>query len=84
MDFTLTKEGFIKGDKIFDKDREMTGELLIEEFDIPFTAVDLDIKSGKRPTLPRMIYTKYYGVLLPFTDLLSLIELKTTYSSMAV
>lgn len=47
MDFTLTKEGFIKGDKIFDKHREMTGELLIEEFDIPFTAVALDIKSGK-------------------------------------
>ena len=47
MDFTLTKEGFIKGDKIFDKHREMTGELLIEEFNIPFTAVALDIKSGK-------------------------------------
>jgi NTE family protein len=47
MDFTLIKEGFIKGDKIFDKHREMTGELLIEEFDIPFTAVALDIKSGK-------------------------------------
>jgi NTE family protein len=47
MDFTLTKKGFIKGDKIFDKHREMTGELLIEEFDIPFTAVALDIKSGK-------------------------------------
>ena len=25
----------------------MKGELLIEEFDIPFTAVALDIKSGK-------------------------------------
>ena len=25
----------------------MTGELLIEEFNIPFTAVALDIKSGK-------------------------------------
>ena len=47
MDFTLTKEGFIKGDKIFNKHREMTGELLIEEFNIPFTAVALDIKSGK-------------------------------------
>ena len=47
MDFTLTKEGFIKGDKIFNKHREMTGELLIEDFDIPFTAVALDIKSGK-------------------------------------
>ena len=84
MDFTLTKEGFIKGDKIFNKDREMTGELLIEEFDIPFTAVALDIKSGKRSTLPRVIYTTHYGVLLPFPDLLPLIEPKATYSSMAV
>ena len=32
----------------------------------------------------RVIYTKHYGVLLPFPDLLSLIEPKATYSSMAV
>ena len=47
MDFTLTKEGFIKGDKIFNKHREMTGDLLIEEFEIPFTAVAVDIISGE-------------------------------------
>jgi NTE family protein len=47
MDFTLTKEGFIKGEKIFNKHREMTGELCIEDFNIPFTAVAVDIVTGK-------------------------------------
>ncbi|NET32093.1 MAG: esterase [Cyanothece sp. SIO1E1] len=46
-DFTLKKEGFVKGEKIFDKHREMTGHLMIEDFSIPFTAVSADIKSGK-------------------------------------
>lgn len=46
-DFTLKKEGFVKGEKIFAKHREMTGELNIEDFNIPFTAVSVDVKSGK-------------------------------------
>ncbi|MCG8372769.1 MAG: patatin-like phospholipase family protein [Balneolales bacterium] len=46
-DFTLKKGGFVKGEKIFDRHREMTGHLNIEDFSIPFTAVSVDIKSGK-------------------------------------
>lgn len=46
-DFTLKKEGFVKGEKIFAKHREMTGDLNIEDFNIPFTAVSVDVKSGK-------------------------------------
>jgi NTE family protein len=46
-DFTLKREGFVKGEKIFAKHREMTGDLNIEDFDIPFTAVSVDMKSGK-------------------------------------
>lgn len=46
-DFTLNKGGFIKGEKIFAKHRDMTGNLNIENFHIPFTAVAADIKSGK-------------------------------------
>lgn len=44
MDFTFTKQGFVKGEKIFDKHKEMTGALNIEDFNIPFTAVATDIK----------------------------------------
>ncbi len=46
-DFTLKREGFVKGEKIFAKHREMTGDLNIEDFKIPFTAVSVDVKSGK-------------------------------------
>ena len=47
MDFTFTKKGFVKGEKIFDKHREMTGNLNIEDFSIPFTAVATDMKHKK-------------------------------------
>lgn len=46
-DFTFKKEGFVKGEKIFAKHREMTGDLNIEEFKIPFTAIAADVKGGK-------------------------------------
>lgn len=46
-DFTLKKEGFVKGEKVFSKHREITGDLNIEDFDIPFTVVSVDVKSGK-------------------------------------
>lgn len=47
MDFTFTKQGFLKGEKIFSKMKEMTGHLNIEDFKIPFTAVATDMKNNK-------------------------------------
>ncbi len=47
MDFTLTRQGFVKGEKIFAKHKEMTGELKIEDFPIPFTAVATDMKHNE-------------------------------------
>tara|TARA_R110000868_G_scaffold306734_1_gene568007 strand:+ start:38249 stop:39115 length:867 start_codon:yes stop_codon:yes gene_type:complete len=44
LDFTFTKQGFVKGEKIFDKHKELMGNLNIEDFDIPFTAVATDMK----------------------------------------
>jgi NTE family protein len=46
-DFTFTKMGFIKGEKLFAKHREVTGDLFIEDFPIPFTAVATDMKSNE-------------------------------------
>jgi len=47
FDFTFTTQGFVKGDKIFHKIQEFTGEQLIEELKIPFTAVSTDILNKK-------------------------------------
>ena len=47
MDFTFTKQGFVKGEKIFAKLKEMTGDLNIEDFKIPFTVVATDMKNNK-------------------------------------
>lgn len=43
MDFTLARQGFLKGDKIFSILKEVTGDHLIEELRIPFTAVAADM-----------------------------------------
>ncbi len=43
MDFTLTTQGFLKGEKIFSTILDMCGQQEIENFDIPFTAVATDL-----------------------------------------
>lgn len=47
MDFTFTKQGFVKGEKLFAKHLEVTGKQNIEDFRIPFTAVATDMKHNK-------------------------------------
>lgn len=44
LDFTFTKQGFVKGEKLFAKHIEVTGNESIEEFKIPFTAVATDMR----------------------------------------
>jgi len=43
MDFTISSQGIIKGDRILSMLKEMIGEQNIEDLDIPFTAVATDI-----------------------------------------
>ena len=47
LDFTFTKQGFVKGEKLFAKHLEVTGKFNIEEFEIPFTAVATDMKNNE-------------------------------------
>lgn len=47
LDFTLTGPGFVKGEKLFGKHIEVTGNQKIEDFKIPFTAVTTDMKNHK-------------------------------------
>ncbi|HET8865166.1 MAG TPA: patatin-like phospholipase family protein [Gracilimonas sp.] len=44
LDFTFTKQGFVKGEKLFAKHLDLTGNENIEEFEIPFTAVATDMR----------------------------------------
>lgn len=44
LDFTFAKQGFVKGEKLFAKHVEVTGEEKIEDFPIPFTAVATDMR----------------------------------------
>ncbi|WP_299986616.1 patatin-like phospholipase family protein [uncultured Pontibacter sp.] len=43
LDFTFTRQGFIKGEKVFNLLREVTGPQEIEKLKVPFTAVATDM-----------------------------------------
>lgn len=43
MDFTLTRQGFLKGERLFSLLQEVTGQQQIENLTIPFTAVATDM-----------------------------------------
>ncbi|MCP2044325.1 patatin-like phospholipase family protein [Pontibacter sp. HSC-36F09] len=43
LDFTFTRQGFIKGEKVFNLLREVTGPQDIEHLKVPFTAVATDM-----------------------------------------
>lgn len=43
LDFTLSTQGFVKGDRVFKAIEQLIGEHEIEKFSIPFTAVASDL-----------------------------------------
>lgn len=47
FDFTLTTNGFVKGDKVFEKVKQITGYQDIEQLKIPFTAIATDLLTRK-------------------------------------
>ncbi|MGZ5220050.1 MAG: patatin-like phospholipase family protein, partial [Chitinophagaceae bacterium] len=47
MDFTFSRQGFLKGERVFSILEEVTGHLSIEQLQIPFTAVAADMAQNK-------------------------------------
>lgn len=47
LDITLSKQGFIKGEKVFERMIQLVGNPNIEELSIPFKAVATDLESGE-------------------------------------
>ena len=47
MDFTLSSNGLIKGEKVFNKMKTFIPDMLIEDMSIPFTAIATDIINEK-------------------------------------
>lgn len=45
MDFTMSTQGVIKGEKVLEHLKGLLGEIRIEDFDIPYTAVATDVKT---------------------------------------
>ena len=53
VDFTLSREGFIKGDKVLNKMKDFIPDTNIEDLDIPYAAVAADILNMKE-----VVFTK--------------------------
>jgi NTE family protein len=53
VDWTLSGGGLIRGDKIIQRLRTMTGEVRIEDLSVDFTAVAVDIEQGREIWLSR-------------------------------
>lgn len=47
LDFTLSKQGLVKGDKVFDRMKQFMADTRIEELRIPFAAVAVDLLNKK-------------------------------------
>jgi len=47
VDFTVSRVGFVKGDRIFNKMKDFIPDSLIEELDIPYAAVAVDLINNK-------------------------------------
>ncbi len=45
MDFTMSTQGVLKGQKVYEHLKSLLGEIRIEDFDIPYTAVATDVKT---------------------------------------
>ncbi len=53
LDFSLGKDGLIQGEKVFKSIEKMIGSVLIEDLDIPFTAVATDLVKQKEVWLKK-------------------------------
>ncbi|MDT8438085.1 MAG: patatin-like phospholipase family protein [Wenzhouxiangellaceae bacterium] len=53
VDWTFSGGGLIRGDRIIERLRQMVGEVRIEDLDIDFTAVAVDIERGREIWLQR-------------------------------
>lgn len=48
MDFTLTAQGFIKGERVFNEMKKFVNDINIEELPIPFAAVSVDMNKEEQ------------------------------------
>ena len=53
VDWTLSGGGLIRGERIIERLRKMVGDVLIEDLEIEFTAVAVDIEQGRELWLSR-------------------------------
>ncbi len=53
MDFTLSTQGFVRGDKVFNEMKKFMGDILIEDLSIPFAAVATDLNQKKEVVFTR-------------------------------
>ena len=53
VDFTFTRQGFVRGERVYEHIESLIGTWNIEELDIPFTAVAVDLHSNQEVWMRR-------------------------------
>jgi len=79
MDFTISSNGLLKGEKVFSKMKTFIPDLLIENMDIPFTAVATDILNKKEVIFTSGSYYKAIRASVAIPTLITPVKFEDTF-----
>lgn len=79
MDFTLSKNGFLKGERVFNEMQSFIPDMLIEEMRIPFSAVATDIINEKEVVFNSGSFYSAIRASIAIPTAIKPIEYKDTY-----
>lgn len=79
MDFTFSKNGFLKGERVFNEMQSFIPDMLIEEMRIPFSAVATDIINEKEVVFNSGSFYSAIRASIAIPTAIKPIEYKDTY-----
>lgn len=79
MDFTISSNGLIKGEKVFNKMKTFIPDMNIENMNIPFTAVATDILNKKEVLFTSGSYYKAIRASVAIPTLITPVKFKDTF-----
>jgi len=79
MDFTISSNGLLKGEKVFSKMKTFIPDMLIENMNIPFTAVATDILNKKEVIFTSGSYYKAIRASVAIPTLITPVKFEDTF-----
>ncbi len=79
MDFTISSNGLLKGEKVFSKMKTFIPDMLIENMNIPFTAVATDILNKKEVLFTSGSYYKAIRASVAIPTIITPVKFEDTF-----